>query len=166
MGRSLIKGRSKLGGQPIGYARFHQEGGATLTRRAFARGCLVIAGHDHNRNVSRPRIARDVPNEIPPVEPWEQHLRDDDVGMCLPRTRKGVRALTDGGDLETERRERRGVEFTRIVVAVREKNQRSGRRLAWAAAFHDGFPGVSRWVVNRNYSCTWGASVGYRTDAA
>ena len=57
-------------------------------------------------------------------------------------------------------------ELTGISVTVCEEDQQSGRRLAWATAFHNGIPKNrgGRSVVERQYSLEQASSVWIRTD--
>src|SRR5688572_20086474 len=62
---SLGQDRAKLDRQAIGQTRLHQERRAPFADSALVRG--RIAGHDHDRNVVRPRMALHVLNQVPPI---------------------------------------------------------------------------------------------------
>src|SRR5947209_11832576 len=122
-------------------ARLQQKRRAPFSVRLFARARQSIAGHNHDRDIARPRVAPHVSDELPPAEPWDRHLRHDDVRMHVPRMREGFRAVTDGRGLKAERSQSTGVQLTGVRMTVREENQRSGGRVAWATAFHNALPG-------------------------
>ena len=116
--------------------RFQQEGRAPFLARPNPRVCTIVGGHDYNRDISRPRVALDVANQVPAVGFRETHLRHNDIRMRRPRVMERVRAIGDGQDFKTETVEGLGVE----VGVYRCDRRRGGLKVERAVGAGGGVP--------------------------
>jgi hypothetical protein len=103
---------------------------------AFSQRWSSVASEHNHRDVSRSRLALQVLNQLPSVTVAQREVRDDDVRMRFPSPAVGLVAISGPDCFETEKDKALDVKFTRVVVIVDDKYQRSGRRVPGTTAVH------------------------------